>query len=140
MMRPRGRPPMPSAISRPSEPLEMTSATSLDLWPMRMIEPFPKARSIWLSAPSSAFDLSMFASPNPTLKPSSQNCVHRQGCHRAPPNRNQSRPRPYFEWLTEIKRLFPYVLREQNMLMQAAHIKRGHHEAGAQPPIYKLHA
>src|SRR5215813_10665727 len=58
--RPRGRPPMPSAMSRPSEPVE-TVSTSIDLsfLPSRMIEPLPKLRSIWESAASRAFDLSM---------------------------------------------------------------------------------
>src|ERR1700732_2576146 len=47
-------------MSRPSEPEEMVS-TSIDLsfWPSRMIEPLPKLRSIWESAASRAFDLSM---------------------------------------------------------------------------------
>src|SRR6266576_5212307 len=51
---------MPSAISRPSEPVE-TVSTSIDLsfLPSRMIEPLPKLRSIWESAASRAFDLSM---------------------------------------------------------------------------------
>src|SRR5712691_3976866 len=51
---------MPSAISRPSEPVE-TVSTSMDLsfLPSRMIEPLPKLRSIWESAASRAFDLSM---------------------------------------------------------------------------------
>src|SRR5262245_26147936 len=51
---------MPSAMSRPSEPVE-TVSTSIDLLflPSRMIEPLPKLRSIWDSAASSAFDLSM---------------------------------------------------------------------------------
>src|SRR6185295_5070862 len=33
--------------------------TAVSFLPRRMIEPLPKARSIWLSAASSAFDLSM---------------------------------------------------------------------------------
>src|SRR6202008_3875137 len=47
-------------MSRPSEPDEMVS-TSIDLsfLPSRMIEPLPKLRSIWESAASRAFDLSM---------------------------------------------------------------------------------
>src|SRR5262245_13031136 len=58
--RPRGKPPIPSAMSRPSEPVE-TVSTSIDLsfLPSRMIEPLPKLRSIWESAASRAFDLSM---------------------------------------------------------------------------------
>src|SRR5262249_39596000 len=57
---PRGKPPIPSAMSRPSEPVE-TVSTSIDLsfLPSRMIEPLPKLRSIWESAASRAFDLSM---------------------------------------------------------------------------------
>src|SRR5947207_4308023 len=53
-------PPKPSAISIPSEPVE-TVSTSIDLpfLPSRMIEPLPKLRSIWESAASRAFDLSM---------------------------------------------------------------------------------
>src|SRR5208337_2862786 len=45
---------------RPSEPVE-TVSTSIDLGflPSRMIEPLPKLRSIWESAASRAFDLSM---------------------------------------------------------------------------------
>ena len=58
--RPRGRPPMPSAMSRPSEPVD-TVSTSIGRLPLpsRMIEPLPKFRSIWESAASNAFDLSM---------------------------------------------------------------------------------
>src|SRR5262252_8842102 len=51
---------MPSAISRPSEPVE-TASTSIGLPPLpsRMIEPLPNARSIWDSAASSALFLSI---------------------------------------------------------------------------------
>src|SRR2546426_11801394 len=51
---------MPRAISRPSDPVD-TVSTSIDLsfLPSRMIEPLPKLRSIWESAASRAFDLSM---------------------------------------------------------------------------------
>src|SRR6478735_12680990 len=47
-------------MSSPSEPVD-TVSTSIDLsfLPSRMIEPLPKLRSIWESAASSAFDLSM---------------------------------------------------------------------------------
>src|ERR1700688_890728 len=51
---------MPSAMSRPSEPVD-TVSTSIE-WmflPSRMIEPLPKLRSIWESAASRAFVLSM---------------------------------------------------------------------------------
>src|SRR5579863_7714084 len=51
---------MPSAMSRPSEPVETVSISiDLSFLPSRMIEPLPKLRSIWDSAASSAFDLSM---------------------------------------------------------------------------------
>src|SRR5271154_748672 len=51
---------MPSAISRPSEPVETTSMSiDLSFLPSRMIEPLPKLRSIWESAASRAFDLSI---------------------------------------------------------------------------------
>src|ERR1700752_2299112 len=51
---------MPSAMSRPSEPVD-TVSISIDLLflPSRMIEPLPKLGSIWESAASRAFDLSM---------------------------------------------------------------------------------
>src|SRR5919197_6580140 len=47
-------------MSSPSDPVEMVS-TSIDLgfFPNFMIEPLPKLRSIWDSAASRAFDLSM---------------------------------------------------------------------------------
>src|SRR4030088_2475623 len=47
-------------MSSPSEPVD-TVSTSIDLsfLPSRMIEPLPKLRSIWESAASRAFDLSM---------------------------------------------------------------------------------
>src|SRR5579863_3834307 len=60
MTRPRGSPPMPSAISSPSEPVETTStsiAASRD--PSFIIEPLPNARSIWPSAASNARCLSI---------------------------------------------------------------------------------
>src|SRR3984885_555869 len=47
-------------MSRPSEPVETTSMSIAVLFlPSRMMEPLPKLRSIWDSAASSAFDLSM---------------------------------------------------------------------------------
>ena len=59
MTRPRGRPPTPSAMSRPSEPVEMVSiSTAFWFLPSRMIEPLPKARSICARAASSALVLS----------------------------------------------------------------------------------
>src|SRR5688572_6232075 len=60
MTRPRGKPPIPSAISRPSEPVETASAsTAVSRCPRRMIEPLPKARSICESAASNALFLSI---------------------------------------------------------------------------------
>src|SRR5437879_13355379 len=51
---------MPSAISRPSEPVETVSTSiALSFLPSRMIEPLPKLRSICESAASRAFVLSM---------------------------------------------------------------------------------
>ena len=47
---------MPSAMSRPSEPVEMAStSTAFSFWPSRMMEPLPKPRSIWEIAASRAF-------------------------------------------------------------------------------------
>src|SRR5579863_2441362 len=64
-MRPLGRPPMPSARSSPSEPVETDSiSTTLPLSPSFITEPLPKARSICASAASSARCLS--ESPCPT--------------------------------------------------------------------------
>ena len=58
-MRPLGKPPMPSAMSRPSEPVETDSiSTILPLSPSFITEPLPKARSICASAASSARCLS----------------------------------------------------------------------------------
>jgi hypothetical protein len=45
-------------MSRPSEPVEITSISTTCAGAERMIEPLPKARSIWLSAASKAFFLS----------------------------------------------------------------------------------
>src|SRR3990170_1895005 len=60
MTRPRGKPPIPSAISKPSEPVETDSlSTTLSRCPRRMIEPLPKARSICESAASNALFLSI---------------------------------------------------------------------------------
>src|ERR1051325_9909782 len=47
-------------MSRPSEPVETVSMSIvLSFLPSFMMEPLPKARSIWVSAASRAFDLSM---------------------------------------------------------------------------------
>ena len=50
---------MPSATSRPIEPVEIAAMSSAGVDPSRMIEPLPKLRSICASADSSAFCLSM---------------------------------------------------------------------------------
>src|SRR5262249_49818692 len=56
-------------MSRPSEPVD-TVSMSIDLLflPSRMIEPLPKLRSIWESAASRAFDLSMDEEPSATKR------------------------------------------------------------------------
>src|SRR3569623_1408011 len=56
--RPRGRPPMPRAMSSDNEPVEI-AATSLTApaSPMRITEPLPNWRAIWLSAALNAFVL-----------------------------------------------------------------------------------
>src|SRR5215467_5730630 len=47
-------------MSSPSEPVEIVSISiAFSFLPSFMIEPLPKARSIWVSAASRAFDLSM---------------------------------------------------------------------------------
>src|SRR6185503_6612135 len=47
-------------MSSPSEPVETVSMSiDLSFLPSFMIEPLPKARSIWVSAASRAFDFSM---------------------------------------------------------------------------------
>src|SRR5689334_19044076 len=47
-------------MSRPSEPVEIVSISmAFSFLPSFMIEPLPNARSIWVSAASRAFDLSM---------------------------------------------------------------------------------
>src|SRR6478672_7159153 len=51
---------MPSAMSSPSEPVEMAStSTACSFWPSRMMEPLPQFRSICEIAASSAFSLSI---------------------------------------------------------------------------------
>src|SRR5262245_47448878 len=59
MMRPRGSPPMPSAMSRPREPVDKASTSMRSLAPSRMMEPLPCSFSIWARAASNAFCLSM---------------------------------------------------------------------------------
>src|SRR4029078_8806477 len=74
MTRPRGRPPMPSAMARPSEPVEIASTSMLwSLAPRRMTEPLPCIFSIWESAASSAFILSI-APPSTHFIPAGSTC------------------------------------------------------------------
>ena len=48
-IRPRGKPPTPSAASSEMEPLEMTATrTTASLEPSRRMEPLPNCFSIWL--------------------------------------------------------------------------------------------
>jgi hypothetical protein len=54
VMRPRGTPPMPSAMSSAIEPVGMDSMCSAEASPRRMIAPWPNCFSIWPSASSSA--------------------------------------------------------------------------------------
>ena len=54
-----GRPPMPSATSRAIEPVGITSTGTRASSPSRMTVPLPNCRSIWASAASSAFSLSL---------------------------------------------------------------------------------
>src|SRR5271166_1003841 len=62
MTRPRGRPPTPSAMSSPRDPVDTVSiSTACWFLPSRMIEPLPKARSICKRAASSALVLSTLA-------------------------------------------------------------------------------
>src|SRR3954470_3832509 len=58
-MRPRGRPPTPSATSRAIDPVGMTSTGARSSLPRRMTEPLPNWRSIWASAVSRAFSRSV---------------------------------------------------------------------------------
>ena len=57
-MRPRGRPPRPSATSSAIEPVGITSTGTRVSSPRRMTEPLPNCRSIWRRAVSRAFSLS----------------------------------------------------------------------------------
>ena len=55
MTRPRGTPPMPSAKSRLTEPVEIDGMIAMaSFWPSRMIEPLPNCFSIWPTASSMA--------------------------------------------------------------------------------------
>src|SRR5579859_1151852 len=57
-MRPRGRPPRPSATSSAIDPVGITSIGSRVSSPRRMTEPLPNCRSIWSRADSRALSLS----------------------------------------------------------------------------------
>src|SRR3954453_21324781 len=61
MTRPRGRPPMPRAMSRAIEPVGMTFMATSGLSPSRMTEPLPNCLSIWARAMSSALSRSSVA-------------------------------------------------------------------------------
>ena len=54
MTRPRGKPPIPSAMSRGSAPVGMEAMVMESFSPMRMMEPLPNCLSIWPSAASRA--------------------------------------------------------------------------------------
>src|ERR1700704_492865 len=91
---------MPSAISSPSDPVGGVAASIVLLFlPSRMIEPLPKARSIWESAASSAFVLSIMLAPSTTRNVAGWAIAtllmamilraHNAGCDGAPYPRNQ---------------------------------------------------
>src|SRR3712207_2336800 len=61
MTRPRGRPPMPRAMSRAIEPVGMTLIACAALSPSRMTEPLPNCLSIWARAMSRALSRSSVA-------------------------------------------------------------------------------
>src|SRR3712207_8627695 len=61
MIRPLGKPPTPSAASRPILPVGMTSTFSIFSSPMRMIDPFPKSFSIFDIAICNALSFSLCA-------------------------------------------------------------------------------
>src|SRR6476646_3122473 len=72
---------MPSAISRPSEHVEMAStSTAFSFWPRRMMEPLPQFRSICEIAASSAFSLSI--SPPSTRRSATFNMADSPLFHR----------------------------------------------------------
>ena len=58
MTRPRGMPPIPRAMSRERQPVEITATSSFSSAPSRMMEPLPYCFSIWLNAWSRALVLS----------------------------------------------------------------------------------
>src|ERR1043165_2566225 len=56
MTRPRGTPPIPGAISSPSDPDEITGKSfGAPASPTLLTAPLPNCRSIWLTERSSAF-------------------------------------------------------------------------------------
>src|SRR3954469_16004442 len=73
MMRPRGRPPTPSAMSSPRLPVEVVSISIFSRLPSFIAEPLPNARSICASAASSAFCRSMLG--DSILLPMIFNCA-----------------------------------------------------------------
>ena len=58
MIRPFGKPPTPSAWSRPIDPVEMTGMSSIFSSPIRIMVPFPRSFSIFCIANCNAFSLS----------------------------------------------------------------------------------
>ena len=62
-IRPRGSPPTPSATSRASAPVGITSICMWAFSPSRMIEPLPNCFSIWPSAISRALSRSTGTPP-----------------------------------------------------------------------------
>src|ERR1044072_2188735 len=61
MILPLGKPPIPSAISRPSEPVDITSMGSEPFSPIIITDPLPKSFSILSMVRRSAFHLSALA-------------------------------------------------------------------------------
>ena len=61
-MRPLGKPPIPSAISSPKEPVEIAGIDSLSVSPSRIIEPLPNCLSICDRAAARAFSLLLLSS------------------------------------------------------------------------------
>ncbi|MNN09691.1 hypothetical protein D3C81_1225830 [compost metagenome] len=59
MIRPFGTPPIPKAISRPKDPVEIASIGSTAVSPNFIIEPFPKFFSNLSNVSCNAFNLSV---------------------------------------------------------------------------------
>src|SRR6476646_5738635 len=94
-------------MSSPSEPVD-TVSTSIDLsfLPSRMIEPVPKLRSIWESAASRAFDLSI---GEPSTRRSAAVAIAPTPYDRD--SKNQQRTAPW-------RQCTLFVLRSQYVLLQ----------------------